>query len=289
MRIYNDRYSRDMRSFSLALRMLSHEGRTRTVSVWTGLSAQRVAKLSLLQRREGLHKGARRLRGPSPTHLAALLTTPSLRSEAAAIAGVCRTLRVIPAEPLSNAGEKLPSVRKGEELCSTLELFQDMVPNARWTLEHWILLVRNLAEGAEWGTALCSTCSELVVVDRLKSAPPRCEHCQHNGRGRRVRPAKPRESKLQEDAPAMEHEEESEAVQLELFDPNNMKGSGRKHAQNEVVGCQQRDAADRRGQHAEKGHVQLRRSSELPEERHQRENKRKACEHEPNDRLQYDH
>src|ERR1700680_3250693 len=167
MRVHDDRYSRDLRSFNLAVRMLAHEARTHTISTWTGLSAERVRKLSILQRRETPAKSSRRHRGPSPRQLAALLTSPSLRCEAAAIAGVCRLLKVIPDQPLPNARVALPNVARGERLCAALELFQDLVPHARLTLEQWVLLSVTLAEGTEWNIAPCTSCPAMVVVDRL--------------------------------------------------------------------------------------------------------------------------
>lgn len=187
--------SHDLRSFDLAARMLAQEARTHTISLWTGLSADRVRKLLLLQRREGIQKAARRPGGPSPTHLESVLTTPSLRIEAAAITYVCWTLQVIPAEPLADARMALPNVVRGERLLSARELFQDLVPHARLTFEQWLLLLQSLADGTEWGIIRCTGCPALVVVDRLALAGALCEDCQHEGRSKKAAPAKTAASK----------------------------------------------------------------------------------------------
>jgi hypothetical protein len=45
MRISEDRYDRDRQRLELALRLLTHEARTQTIRVWTGLSDDRIRKL----------------------------------------------------------------------------------------------------------------------------------------------------------------------------------------------------------------------------------------------------
>jgi hypothetical protein len=225
MRVSNDRYSCDLRSFNLAIRMLSHEARTHTICMWTGLSAERVRNLSTLHRREGLHKGVRRHRGPSPTKLAGLLTSPSLRSEAAALAGVCRILKVIPEEPLANARTALPNVGRGERLCSALELFRGIVPHARLSLDQLVMLVVSLADAAEWSIDRCSRCSALVVVDRLGLARALCEDCQHDAHTKRVLAFKTGESRVQAPTELAKGDETSEAIQLGLFDSKDTENS----------------------------------------------------------------
>jgi hypothetical protein len=220
MRISNAALTRDMRSFQLALRMLSHEARPHTVSVWTGLSTDRVGKLSMLQRRDGPQRGAPRHRGPTPTQLAAVLTSPSLRSEAAAVAGLCQVLGVIPVQPVANARTSLPSVPRGELVCTALELFQQLIPHARLNFDQWVLLLLSLAEGGQWGMARCRGCHALLVADRLALESPLCDYCQHDERikkslapdSKRARALAPESSKPDKER------EPGGGVQLSLFD-----------------------------------------------------------------------
>jgi hypothetical protein len=127
VRVSDAGYSRDLRRFNLATRMLLHEARTRTISACTGLSTDRVRKLSKFQRRERPQRVPRRPPGPNPRQLAALLTSPGLRTEADTIAAVCQMLKVLPNEPLANAKASLPNLSRCERLCAALELFQDFV------------------------------------------------------------------------------------------------------------------------------------------------------------------
>jgi hypothetical protein len=228
MRVSDAGYARDLRSFNLAMRMLSHEARTRTISAWTGLSADRVRKLSKLHRREKPQKVPRRPSGPTPRQLAALLMAPGLRTEADTIAGVCEMLKVLPTERVANAKASLPNLARGERLCSALELFQDFVPHARLTFDQLVMLLNNLAEGDQWAIARCASCPAMVVADQLTLERPICEDCQHKTRAaKKAAVSKVNRSKVEKLSKAPEPaEQESEGgVQLTLFEEAH-KGSG---------------------------------------------------------------
>lgn len=228
MRVSDAGYSRDLRSFNLAVRMLSQEARTRTISAWTGLSADRVRKLSKLQRREKPQKVLRRPPGPTPHQLAALLSSPGLRTEADTIAAICQLLKVLPTEPVANAKASFPSLARGERLCAALELFQDFVPHARLTFDQLVMLLTHLAEGEEWAIARCTGCPAMVVADRLTLDRPLCEDCQHKDRAaKKAAAAKVNGSKVDKPLTAPEPtERESEGgLQLPLFGEAS-KGSG---------------------------------------------------------------
>ena len=45
MRVTDDRYSRDLRRYDLAVRLIRHEARTQTIRQWTGLTDDRIRKL----------------------------------------------------------------------------------------------------------------------------------------------------------------------------------------------------------------------------------------------------
>lgn len=221
MRVSDAGYARELRSFNLALRMLSHEARTRTISAWTGLSTDRVRKLFKLRRRERPQKVPRRPPGPTPRQLVALLRSPGLRTEADTIAGVCEMLKVLPTEPVSNAKARLPNLELGERLCAALELFQDFVPHARLTFDQLVMLLNNLAEGEQWAIARCASCPAMVVADRLTLKRPLCEDCQHKTRvAKKAEVSKVDRSKVETPAKAPEpaEAEPEGGVQLTLFD-----------------------------------------------------------------------
>lgn len=215
MRLSEFSYSRDLLSFNVAVRMLRQDARTRTISAWTGISAERVRKLWMGQRREGSHRLPRRERGPTPSHLEAVLKSESLRSEAAAVAGVCRMLEVVPPERWPTARGAVALLVKGEQVLSARELFQDIIPRRRLTFEEWLLLLHSLADGTAWSVARCERCPAMVVVDRLTLASALCEACQHKRRSKKT--AAVREARRAQGANGRAGTK-SPPVQLGLFD-----------------------------------------------------------------------
>jgi hypothetical protein len=179
MRVSDQEYTRDERTFHLAVRMMRHEARTNTVCAWTGFTEERVRNLSRSQHRYEKRRQRECRRGPSPKTLAPLLATASLRSEVAALAGLCRLLRVLPDEPLPNARKCLPTVTLGERLCEVFEFYQEMVPFARLTFEQLVFLVFTLAEGRICTLEFCTRCPAVILLDHL-SVPAQhlCVHCQ---------------------------------------------------------------------------------------------------------------
>jgi hypothetical protein len=179
MRISEDRYSRDLRRINLAQRFIQHEVRTRWICTWTGLSGARIR--NLFHSYVGMQKGARRHRGPSPRRVAAFLRSPALRSEASAIGGLARAVELIPREPLRNAKKTLPSLELGERVCHTFELYQHLVPGARFTLDQFILLVVALAEAQDLIIRHCTDCHGALLVDPLSTSRRQCPTCKRAG------------------------------------------------------------------------------------------------------------
>jgi hypothetical protein len=204
MRICDENYSVDLRRFNLASQMLGQQARTHIIRAWTGLSADRIEKLTGVHRREGVRTIPSRNRGPARSQLLSILSKPSQRNEAAAVAGLCRMLKVLPEGPVRNPEVSLPSLSLGERLMSARELFAELVPNAQLTLEDWILLLLSLAEGSEWSAGQCKHCPALILVDHLEVGEAVCDVCRHATRRRKKLLVKARCSKGKNpsDAPA---------------------------------------------------------------------------------------
>lgn len=212
MRVSNDRYSRDLRTIELARRMLLHEARTQTICAWTGLTSDRVRNLARSHGAGDTLPEAQRHRGPSPSRLSALLATARMRSEAAAVAGLCRVLQVLPEKAAPSARKALPALVRGERLLAAFELFRGVVLQARLTLEQLVLLVLTLAEGESWSIDHCTRCHATILIDRLASAPRRlCAHCKPDDLGIE-------ELQLDTLAPVRELEPRDDCVQQRLFD-----------------------------------------------------------------------
>jgi hypothetical protein len=159
--------------------MLEQEARTQTVRAWTGLTSDRVRNLARGHVAPTARGQPQRHRGPSPSCLAALLSTARMHSEASAAAGLCRVMQILPERPLSNARAALPSPARAERLLDAFELFRTAIPQARLTLEQLVLLVLTVAEGDSWALDHCTRCHATILIDQLDRAPRRlCAHCK---------------------------------------------------------------------------------------------------------------
>ena len=231
MRVSDDRYSHDFRSFHLALRMLKHEARTNTISAWTGFSPERIRNLAKSHRREHPSREMERHRGPSPTRLAPLMINPMVRSEVAALGALCRILGVVPQEPLANARQRLPSITNGERLNTFV--FGGFAA---------VALAIALAEGDRWSLGHCDRCRGVILLDRLSPRRPVCVHCEKDSR------ETPRYEGWVLD-PEPGDREGPAALQQDLFPTLTSASSERKETHEGIVEGEQQPGADRKREH----------------------------------------
>jgi hypothetical protein len=222
--------------------MLKHEARTNTISAWTRFSPERIRNLAKSHRREHPSREMERHRGPSPTQLTPLMRNPMVRSEVAALGALCRILGVVPKEPLPNARQRLPSIANGERLCTALELFRQVVPGARLSLEQAVALAIALAEGDRWSLGHCDRCRGVVLLDRLSPHRLICVHCEKDSRE-----APEYEWRMSDSEP--EDREGAAVLQQDLF-PTLTEGSSEgKETHEGVVEGKQQPGADRKREH----------------------------------------
>ena len=178
MRISEDRYSRDLRRLNLAERFIGLEVRTQWICAWTGLSHHRVRNLY-----RSYDKGTGavpRHRGPSPNRLATYLRSPALRAEASAIGGLARVFEVVPPKPAPNAWRDRANVEAGERLCAVFELYQQIVPQSRFTMDQFIRLAIALTQGGYLEMGHCTSCHGALLVERLVPSRRLCLACQQD-------------------------------------------------------------------------------------------------------------
>lgn len=177
MRIYSERYIRDRRRYDLAMRLIAHEVRTRTIARWTGLPPRRVrsARCSYA----GMDGEARtvRHRGPSPTKAAWFLQR-NVCSEAAALAALCLACHALPPRRLPNAWRELPSPHYGESCCTVYEFYAKVITRPRLSLERLLLLDVLLAQGTQLQAAYCVQCERLILIDPMGAARRICVLCK---------------------------------------------------------------------------------------------------------------
>lgn len=182
MRISEDHYDRDRQRLDLALRFLTHEARTQTIHVWTGLTEHRIRHL--YQSRFG-HATcyAPRHRGKSPHQAAYFMHTLKIQQETAVLASFFALAGLVPAEPSAAFAAALPGIVRGHSLCNAFETYALMISTASISFEYAVFLADCLARGDLLRMSRCCDCGGLLVVERFPIRDKRCQHCTLAQRG----------------------------------------------------------------------------------------------------------
>ena len=176
MRISEDRYERDRQRLELALRFLTHEARTQTIRVWTGLSDDRIRKLY----RSYLGRSAcyvPRHRGKSPHQSAYFTRSLRIQQQAAVLASFFALVGLVPAEPSAAAGAALPNICHGNSLCTAFETYTTLIVSPSISFEYAVFLAECLARGDQLRLGKCCDCGGIIVVERFPIREKRCHHC----------------------------------------------------------------------------------------------------------------
>jgi hypothetical protein len=179
VRLTDNRYTRDLLRYRLAIRLLQLQARTRTIERWTGLSMYRIRTLRAYAADLPEQRGNHPLRGVSPHQPGYFFRSAALRTEAAVLAGFLQVFGVVPAERIDNADRALPGLTRGIRLCRAYEQFRSCAPDTQITIEYAILLLTEIARGVELTVSTCRSCDALILVDELAVAEPLCSLCQH--------------------------------------------------------------------------------------------------------------
>jgi Flagellar transcriptional activator (FlhC) len=177
MRVSDDRYQRDRTRLDVALRLIHHEARTRTIRQWTGLSDDRIRKLyrSYLSGDQGVR--VRRRRGQSPHQAAFFTGTARLRQQSDLLASLYCLVGMLSGRSVADAPRLSPGIYQAQLLCQAFEFFGAFVGEASISFEHAAFLVDALANGQELALAHCRGCGAMVVSDRGTLREPCCAVC----------------------------------------------------------------------------------------------------------------
>lgn len=176
MRASEERFTRDMRRLTLAIRLLRLDARTRTVAEWSGLTIHRVRTLYRSPLADIEQPSVTRPRGPAPYNIGSLTGSANLRSEVGAAAVLCRALGVyVPGERVPP--NRVTSLARGERLCLAYEVYASVVPAPKLSIEHVALLVRELVSGERVTLGACIACDGAIVIDRLRADRQVCAVC----------------------------------------------------------------------------------------------------------------
>lgn len=176
MRITDDRYTRDRLRLDLALRLIRHEARTRTIRSWTGLTDDRIRKLYRSYVADGSRHEIRRHRGKSPRQSAFFMRNAIVRREAAGLATLLCVLGLLRRDGRVPAGP-VEWLHWGECFCEAYETFLTLNEQPQISFEHACHLLRALEKQNEICLEDCEGCGSLLVVLRYAERPKVCEFC----------------------------------------------------------------------------------------------------------------
>ena len=185
MRVTDNRYATERAQFELALRMIGHEARTRTIRECTGLSDDRIRKLYTTYFRDPGGSSIRRRRGKSPRQVARFVKNPANRLQATTLVSLyCGSLllrldaggRVSPCWPR-------PDVEFGHRLCRAYETYLLLHPHAALNFEWAWNLIQAISWNDELYLATCAACRAHYVQDAYALDLRTCPACELAGAG----------------------------------------------------------------------------------------------------------
>jgi hypothetical protein len=179
MRLTDDRYSGERSQFELALRMIRHEARTRTIRECTGLSDDRIRKLYATYFRNSGSSGVKRRRGKSPRQITRYVKNAEHQLQATTLVALfCAGLLVrIDSADRVHACWPRPDVEFGHRLCRAYETYQLLHENAKLSFEWVWNLLQCISCNDELYLAHCRACHARYVQDSYALDGKICPAC----------------------------------------------------------------------------------------------------------------
>lgn len=180
MRLTDDRYAGERTQFELALRMIGHEARTRTIRDCTGLSDDRIRKLYSTYFKNSGRTNVRRRRGKSPRQINRFVKNPEHQLQATTlIALYCAGLLLrVGKDNRVRCCWPRPDVEFGHRVCRAFEnyllLHAEPLLNFEWA---WNLL-QSISWNDELYLACCRRCHARYVQDAYALDMKICPACE---------------------------------------------------------------------------------------------------------------
>jgi hypothetical protein len=180
MKLTDDRYANERSQFELALRMIRHEARTRTIRECTGLSDDRIRKLYTTYFRNTNSSRIRRHRGKSPRQVGRFVKNPLNQLESTTlIALFCSGYLIrVDDERRVYARWPRPDVEYGHRVCRAFETYRMLHRNARLTFEWAWNLLQTISHNDEHYLARCGVCDSAYVQDAYALDHGTCPSCE---------------------------------------------------------------------------------------------------------------
>jgi hypothetical protein len=175
LNISNARYFHDRQRHDLALRMIRHEARTRTIRRCTGLSDDRIRRLYKTYIDAEAVLPIRRRRGKSPRQVAFFTRNAQLQFESSFLANLYAAFGL-----LRDRHTTLPeqsSLEIGEVFCDAYETHRQLLHSASISFEHAWFLLQLLNRGEQLRIAHCRQCRSDFLHDLINLSHRDCPTC----------------------------------------------------------------------------------------------------------------
>ena len=191
MRLTDDRYAGERRQFELALRMIRHEARTRTIRECTGLSDDRIRKLysSYFLHRSDI----KRRRGKSPRQVQRYVRSPGDQLQATTLVALFCAGFLIRIDEDNNVHPcwPRPDVEFGHRLCRAYETYLVLHDDARLNFEWAWNLLHCISYNDELYLAVCGFCETRYVQDSYAIDSRICPTCELSKTSGKLAPLDP--------------------------------------------------------------------------------------------------
>ena len=180
MRLTDDRYAWERSQFELALRMIRHEARTRTIRECTGLSDDRIRKLYTRYFRDAGRGSIRRRRGKSPRQVTRFVKNAENQLQATTLVSLYLGGRLLNIDEGKNVTPRWrrPDVEFGHRMCRAYETYLQLHDDACLSFEWAWNLLQAISYNDELYLASCETCRASYVQDAYALDHAICPACE---------------------------------------------------------------------------------------------------------------
>jgi len=182
MRLTDNRYANERSQFELALRMIQHEARTRTIKECTGLSDDRIRKLYATYFRDSGANNVKRRRGKSPQQVSMFVKNSRNQLQATTLVALfsASLLLRIDRENKMHACWPRPDVEYGHRLCRAYETYVLLHNRPCLSFEWAWNLLHSVSRNDELFLSVCDTCGTSYVQDSYALDENICPSCKIN-------------------------------------------------------------------------------------------------------------
>lgn len=180
MKLTDDRYAGERSQFELALRMIRHEARTRTIRECTGLSDDRIRKLYGTYFQNAASRHIKRRRGKSPRQISRFVKNPANQLEATTLVALFCSGLLLRMDERRNVHPRWPrpDVDYGHRVCRAFETYRLLHKDAKLSFEWAWSLLQTVSRNKELFLSSCIACNTAYVQDSYALDHRVCPSCE---------------------------------------------------------------------------------------------------------------